>query len=92
MVSVRLAYGGMAATPKRALQAEAALTGKAWSEESMQSAASALAADFQPLGDMRASSTYRRQVAARLLLRFYREHAILGYTRLADVHAEEGLV
>jgi xanthine dehydrogenase small subunit len=91
MVSVRLAYGGMAATPKRAPKAEAALTGKAWSEESMQSAAAALAEDFKPLGDMRASSSYRQQVAARLLQRFYREHAIPGYTRLADVHADTGL-
>jgi xanthine dehydrogenase small subunit len=68
---VRLAYGGMAAIPKRALQAEAALLGKPFDEEQVSKAAATLADDFTPLSDMRASSSYRLQMAQALLQRFY---------------------
>ena len=61
--TVRLAYGGMAATVKRAASAEAALLGKPWSQETVNTARAALASDFQPLSDMRASADYRLQVA-----------------------------
>lgn len=70
---VRLAYGGMAAIPKRAKTAEAALRGKAWTEETIGSAMAALAKDFTPLTDWRASAEYRGTVAANLLRRFYME-------------------
>jgi len=70
---VRLAYGGMAATVKRAAAAEAALLGKAWSAENVARAQNALAQDFKPLSDMRASATYRLQVAQNLLQRFWFE-------------------
>ncbi len=71
--SVRLAYGGMAATVKRAAQAEAALVGKAWSQASVNAAKAALAHDFKPLSDMRASAAYRLQVAQNLLQRLWLE-------------------
>jgi xanthine dehydrogenase small subunit len=70
---VRLAYGGMAATVKRAAAAEAALLGKAWSADNVARAQTALAQDFKPLSDMRASATYRLQVAQNLLQRFWFE-------------------
>lgn len=70
---VRLAFGGMASTVKRAAAAEAALTGQAWTQESVQLAQAALAQDFKPLSDMRASAAYRMQVAQNLLLRFWLE-------------------
>ena len=70
---VRLAYGGMAATVKRAAAAEAALLGKAWSAENVARAQTALTQDFKPLSDMRASATYRLQVAQNLLQRFWFE-------------------
>jgi xanthine dehydrogenase small subunit len=70
---VRLAYGGMAAVVKRAAAAEAALRGKAWSAESVTSAQAALAHDFRPLSDMRASASHRLQVAQNLLQRFWLE-------------------
>ena len=76
--SVRLAYGGMAATVKRAAKAEAALIGKPWNEAQVAAAKAALAEDFKPLSDMRASATYRLQVAQNLLQRFWLE------TRAAD--------
>ncbi|MBL1271257.1 MAG: xanthine dehydrogenase small subunit [Marinobacter maritimus] len=65
----RLAFGGMAAIPARAPHAEAALTGQPWNEESLQAALTALADDFSPLSDVRASSGYRLQVAGNLLRR-----------------------
>jgi xanthine dehydrogenase small subunit len=71
--SARLAFGGMAATPKRALAAETALTGSAFDEKAIERAAAALATDFTPLTDMRASAAYRLKAAQNLLRRFYLE-------------------
>ena len=71
--SVRLAYGGMAATVKRAAGAEAVLLGQPWNQASVRAAQQALAQDFQPLSDMRASSAYRLQVAQNLLQRLWLE-------------------
>jgi xanthine dehydrogenase small subunit len=71
--AARIAYGGMAAIPKRARQVEAALTGKAWSLASIEAAMPLFAKDFQPLTDMRASSAYRARVAANLLKRCFLE-------------------
>ncbi|MET0279606.1 MAG: xanthine dehydrogenase small subunit [Steroidobacteraceae bacterium] len=70
---VRLAYGGLAATAKRAAAAEAALLGAIWNQATVELAKAALAQDFTPLSDMRASSAYRLQVAGNLLQRFYLE-------------------
>lgn len=69
----RLAFGGMAATVARASQAEAALNGQPWTAVTVQAAQRALAHDFQPLSDMRASAEYRLQVAQNLLMRFWLE-------------------
>ena len=71
--TVRLAYGGMAATVRRAAGAEAALLGRAWTEDAVRAAQTALAQDFKPLSDMRASADYRLQVAQNLLQRFWLE-------------------
>ena len=71
--TVRLAYGGMAATVKRAAQAEAALVSQPWTQASVRAAQAALAQDFAPLSDMRASAAYRLQVAQNLLQRFWLE-------------------
>jgi xanthine dehydrogenase small subunit len=70
---VRLAYGGMAAIVKRAAAAEAALLGKPWNEATLAAGIAALAQDFKPLTDMRASAAYRAQVAGNLLRRFWLE-------------------
>jgi len=71
---VRLAYGGLAATVRRAAHAEAALRGRPWSEATVRAAMGALANDFRPLTDMRASAAYRLQVAGNLLLRAWLAH------------------
>ncbi|WP_159696283.1 xanthine dehydrogenase small subunit [Massilia sp. 9I] len=73
VTDARIAFGGMAATPKRAASAEAALTGQAWNEATMRAAFDALARDYAPLSDMRASSSYRMQAAQNLLRRFWLE-------------------
>ncbi|MEM7319722.1 MAG: xanthine dehydrogenase small subunit [Pseudomonadota bacterium] len=70
----RIAFGGMAATPKRATAAESALLGQTWSEAGFETAAGALNADFKPLSDWRASSEYRLLCAQNLLRRFYLEN------------------
>ncbi len=70
----RIAFGGMAATPKRASSAEQVLQGQPWSEASFIAAASALPNDFAPLSDWRASSDYRMLAAQNLMRRFFFEH------------------
>jgi xanthine dehydrogenase small subunit len=71
--TVRLSYGGMAAIVKRGAAAEAALVGQPWTQASVNAAKAALAEDFKPLSDMRASAAYRLQVAQNLLQRFWLE-------------------
>jgi xanthine dehydrogenase small subunit len=71
--SARIAFGGMAATPKRAGACEAALTGKPWTSVAVEAAALALATDFTPLSDMRASAGYRMAVAQNLLRKAFIE-------------------
>ncbi len=68
-----IAYGGMAATSKRAPLAEAALNGQPWTEANLTAAMTALATDYTPLSDARASSTYRMQAAQNLLRRYWME-------------------
>ena len=70
---VRIAFGGMAATPKRAKAVEEALLGKPWPAATVEAALPAFAADFQPLTDMRASKEYRMLAAQNLLRRFQLE-------------------
>ena len=67
----RLAFGGMAATPKRAEAAEAALRGREWGETAIEAARQALERDFTPISDWRASARYRALAARNLLTRFY---------------------
>lgn len=67
----RIAFGGMAAVPSRARRAETALRGQAWNGASVQRAIAALAEDFQPLSDLRASGAYRLRSAGNLLFRFW---------------------
>ncbi len=68
IASARIAYGGMAATPKRASLAEGALNGMSLDDPlTWEAAIHALAGDFQPLSDMRASAQYRLETAQALL-------------------------
>jgi xanthine dehydrogenase small subunit len=69
MRDVRLAFGGMAAIPRRAVQAEAVLEGQAPTPAAFQATRRALAEEFQPMSDVRGSADYRRLAAANLLER-----------------------
>jgi len=69
----RIAFGGMAETPKRAPNAEAALDGALWTAKHAADASAALSRDFQPLTDLRASADYRLRVAQNLVTRFWLE-------------------
>ena len=71
--SARVCFGGMAATPRRATACEQALTGARFDADEVGKAVRALAQDFQPITDHRASQAYRLRVAGNLLQRFFLE-------------------
>jgi len=73
VADVRIALGGMAGIPKRALKAEGALKGRPWDEAGVRAAVAAIAEEFQPLDDMRATASYRLRIAQNLLWRFFHE-------------------
>jgi xanthine dehydrogenase small subunit len=70
---VRIAFGGMAATPKRALACEAVLKGRPWTRATVAEGQRALRQDFAPITDMRAGKAYRGLVAENLLLKVFVE-------------------
>lgn len=74
ITGARIAFGGMAATPKRALATEEALIGQPFDEATIEAAIPVLAQDYQPLTDVRGSSAYRLQVAGNLLRRLFLAH------------------
>jgi xanthine dehydrogenase small subunit len=73
ITDARVAFGGMAAIPKRASRCEQALIGKPWTQATIEAAARALGEDFTPLSDFRASKEYRRLTAANLLRKYFLE-------------------
>ena len=73
VTGARIAFGGMAGVPKRASLAEAALVGKDWTEAVVNAAAEAMAGDFTPMSDMRASAGYRMLTAQNLLRRYFHD-------------------
>ncbi len=73
VTAARIAFGGMAATPKRAATAEAALIGRAWNEATVEAAMAAIGNDYTPLTDWRASAQYRMLTTRNLLKRFFLE-------------------
>jgi xanthine dehydrogenase small subunit len=73
IADVRIAYGGMAAIPKRARACEQALRGRSWTEATIARGREALARELAPISDMRASAEYRLRAAQNLLTKFYLE-------------------
>ncbi|MET0238499.1 MAG: xanthine dehydrogenase small subunit [Sphingobium sp.] len=73
VTAARIAFGGMAATPRRAPAAEAALVGSPWTADTVEAAAVALAQDYTPLTDVRGSAAYRIEVAANLVRGLWQE-------------------
>ncbi|HIE20246.1 MAG TPA: xanthine dehydrogenase small subunit, partial [Rhodospirillales bacterium] len=73
VAAARIAFGGMAVIPKRARAVEAALVGKAWTADTVESAMAGLDADFTPITDMRASAAYRMESARNIFRKYYLE-------------------
>jgi xanthine dehydrogenase small subunit len=71
ITAARMAFGGMAATPRRAKACEAALSGQPFSQATLEAAAEVLREDFTPLTDVRGSAAYRLEAAANLLRRLW---------------------
>ncbi len=87
VASVRLCFGGMAGTPKRAVKAEQALIGQTWKEATILLAQQAMGDDFTPLSDWRASSEYRMLAAQNMLMRFYLESSGETVAQLPLAHS-----
>lgn len=73
VLKARLGYGGVAATPARATEVEAFLTGKPWNAETIQSAKPLLQEAFTPLTDLRGSAEYRKRLVVNLFEKFFVE-------------------
>ncbi len=71
--SIKIAYGGMAAIPKRAIYCEKVLLNSNFSENIILKAQKSLEKDFQPINDMRASKDYRMEIAKNLLIKCFSE-------------------
>lgn len=92
VVEARVAFGGMAATPMRAAAVERVLTGRSFDKTAVAAVKSALAQDFSPISDMRASANYRARVAQNLIARLHielmlpaEETRLIGAEELAHV-------
>ena len=70
---IKIAYGGMAAIPKRAFYCEKILLNSSFSEDTILKAQKSLEKDFQPIDDMRASKDYRVEIAKNLLTKCFVE-------------------
>jgi len=88
---VSIGAGGVAATPARARQTEAALLGQPWTADTVMAGAAALRAEFQPISDMRASAHYRQTVLGNLLQRFWLESQGLQGINLDSLKTVEAL-
>jgi xanthine dehydrogenase molybdopterin binding subunit/xanthine dehydrogenase small subunit len=69
----RLAYGGVAAMPARAVKTEEILTGKPWNREMLAQAVEVLSTEFTPISDVRGAAEYRRGLITSLLQKFFEE-------------------
>ena len=75
VASARIGFGGMAGTPKRATACEEVMIGQPWNPSTIDEAVAALARDFTPLSDARASAAYRALAAGNMLRKVYIETA-----------------
>jgi xanthine dehydrogenase small subunit len=71
--TARIGLGGVAATPVRARDTEAALVGRPWTAETVSAAADVLRREGTPLDDHRASAAYRSAMLAQSLRKLYAE-------------------
>jgi xanthine dehydrogenase small subunit len=86
---IGIGAGGVAATPVRAVQAEAALRSEPWTLEAAKKATATLRAEFQPISDMRATAAYRSEVLGNLMQRFWLESQGLANINLENFRVAE---
>ncbi len=70
--AIRIAMGGVAATPLRLVKTEAAMLGQDWSPELLHRAIETLHSEMTPMSDLRGSSAFRRVVVENLFRKFFR--------------------
>jgi xanthine dehydrogenase small subunit len=85
VAKISIGAGGVAPTPARAARTESFMLGKAWSQACALQAATELRAEFQPIGDMRASAAYRSEVLGNLVQRFWLESQGMRQINLESV-------
>lgn len=73
IVHARLAYGGVAATPIRAIAIEEQLIDRAWTIETIAQIKPLLRETFTPLTDLRGTAAYRKLLVANLFEKFFIE-------------------
>jgi xanthine dehydrogenase small subunit len=88
VVRASMGVGGVAATPVRAVQTQAALSGQPWNATTVAAAAACLQTEFSPISDMRATAAYRVQVLGNLLQRFWLESQGQAHTNLESFSLE----
>ncbi len=72
---IKIGLGGVAATPMRATDTEAALTGRPWTGEAVAAAAEVLGSTGTPISDHRASAAYRAAMLRTSLLKFHSQNS-----------------
>ncbi len=72
----RFAYGGVAATPIRVIEAETAIAGQAWNDAAVERVQTILDRTLQPMSDHRGSKEYRLEVSKSLVEKYQWEHAL----------------
>jgi len=87
ITDVRVVYGGMATTVRRASRTEAALRGREWDETTLAAAQASLADEFTPISDHRASAQYRERAAGGLLHRWWLETGLDAPSVPVDIWA-----
>lgn len=71
--AITLAFGGMAATTKRATEAEVFLMGNEWNRENIELAMPMIQNAFTPISDARSGAEFRSTAAKNLLLKFWND-------------------
>ena len=69
----RLAYGGVAAIPSRAIKTEGALIGRMWNEKTAEELCAQIPSEFRPISDVRGTAEYRGALIESLFKKFYWE-------------------
>jgi xanthine dehydrogenase small subunit len=87
ITGLSIGVGGVAATPVRAIKTEAACAAFHWARGTIDTLKATLQAEFQPIGDMRASAAYRREALGGLVERFWQESQGHEVIRLESLHS-----